>query len=164
MVVVGISTDQTSRVNTDNFIRNTGFDLVLDDPTWRSYAQFGPGNSASRYVIINGLPDSPSHKQWEVLFNDVYFQPRQPEVVRAIIERVKPPPIRPVLSGIRRMEGVAVEFVLTTAAGRNYHVEFSEDLRSWKRVATLTATETRTVYRDASPSPPRQGFYRATSD
>ncbi|MBI2948847.1 MAG: hypothetical protein HYY23_14500 [Verrucomicrobia bacterium] len=168
VVVIGINTDVTSQANTDNFIRNVGFDLVLDDPDWKSYAQFGPGNSASRYVIINGLADSPSHKQWEVLFNQVYFQPRQPEVVRAIIEKVKPPPvaepIRPVLGGVRRIDSGAVEFALSGEVGRRYHVEFSTDLRSWTRVATLTAGAEKTTHRDDRAAAAAQGFYRAVSE
>ncbi|MBM3840689.1 MAG: hypothetical protein FJ398_22550 [Verrucomicrobia bacterium] len=152
VVVIAINTDLTSQSRTDSFIQSVGFDLVLDDPEWRSYAQFGPGNSASRYVIINGLADSPSHKQWEVLFNQVYFQPRQPEVLRAITETVKPPvaaePVRPALGRVRRAESGAVEFALSGEPGRRYHVEFSTDLRSWTRVATLTATAEGTTHRD----------------
>lgn len=165
VVVIGINTDVTSQANTDSFIRNVGFDLVLDDPGWKSYAQFGPGNSASRYVIINGLADSPSHKQWEVLFNQVYFQPRQPEVVRAIIEKVQPPvasePVRPVLGGVRRIEAGAVEFTLSGQAGRTHHIELSIDLRSWTRVATLTPNGEKTIHRDDRPAAQGRGFYRA---
>ncbi|MBI4659686.1 MAG: immunoglobulin domain-containing protein [Verrucomicrobia bacterium] len=252
VVVVGVNTDQTSQSNTDNFIRSVGFDLVLDDPTWKSYAQFGPGNSASRYVIINGLADSSSHKQWEVLFNQVYFQPRQPEIVRAVIESVKPAaptppkiivqpqsqtvtagamvtfsasadgttpisyqwhkggvpiagatsptlalskvslsdageysvvvrnaagseasqvinlkvlePVRAMLSGLRRLENGGAEFVLTGEPGRNYHIEFSSDLISWRRLAQLTATDAKVVYRDNDSTAGPQGFYRAVTE
>jgi hypothetical protein len=202
-------------------------------------------------VIINGLADSPSHKQWEVLFNQVNFQARQPETLRAVIERILPPiaaptitlqpqsqtivaggtvtltvsadgsaplsyqwqkngsaipnatgaslvlpkvtlkeagdysvvvtssgksvasqagtvkvvePVRPVLSGSRRADGGGFEFVLTGETGRNYHIEFSTDLKSWKRVATITPGEQKAVYRNPDPTAALQGFYRAVSE
>lgn len=88
--MLGVNTDETSSDRTDQFIRQVGFQQVLDDLSWTLYAQFGPGNSASRYVIINGVADSPTHKQWEVLVNQVYFDPRKPEILRAFIDKVKP--------------------------------------------------------------------------
>jgi hypothetical protein len=203
-------------------------------------------------VIINGVADSPTHKQWEVLVNQVYFDPRRPEVLRAIIDSVKPQvstapritvqpqsqtvpigaaitlsvaavgtaplsyqwhkagvpipaatssslvfskvapgdagdysvmvsnsagsetsqlstlnvrePIRPALSALRRINGGGAEFVLSGEVGRNYHIEFSTDLKSWTRVATLNAGDPRIVYRDTSAAAAPQGFYRALGD
>jgi hypothetical protein len=98
-VVLGINTDRTSTIRTDQFISLIGFDTVLDDPTGVGYAVFGPGGSASRYVIINGVADSPTHKQWEVLFSAQTFLPGvnegPPPRLIDIIESVKPPSAAP---------------------------------------------------------------------
>lgn len=94
-MVLGINTEQNNPDNTDQFIARVGFNLVLDDPEWSGYAQFGPGGAASRYVIINGVPDSPSHQQWEVLFNDSYFPPEDVTLLRAMIDGVQPTLLSP---------------------------------------------------------------------
>lgn len=89
--VLGINTDQTSSDNTDEFIASVGFEVAADDPDWITYGQFGPGVAASRYVIINGVADSPTHKQWEVLFNETFFQPGEVNLLRALIDKVQAP-------------------------------------------------------------------------
>jgi len=250
--VLGINTDHTSSDNTDEFIGAVGFEVVADDPDWVTYGQFGPGGAASRYVIINGVADSPTHKQWEVLFNETFFQPGEVNLLRALIDKVKAPvpappkiavqprpqdllrgatatltvsatgtsplyyqwyrngapvadatekslrlanvtsadageysvtvsnlfgsetsqavtlkvtePPRPVLSGLWRHGGGGVEFVLSGEVGREYHIEFSTDLRSWRRVATLRATQPISIYRDPDTVTEPRGFFRAVSD
>ena len=226
--------------------------MVLDDQSWVGYMQFGPGGSAARYVLINGVADSPGRKQWQVLFNENYFDFRRPEILRTIIDAVKAPvptapqivvhprsqtaapggtatltvsangtaplsyqwqragvpipgatsaslvlskvslsdageysvvvsnsagsetsqiitlsvaePVRPALGNLRRIDGGGVEFVLTGEPGRNYHVEFSTDLRTWTRLATLTPNDLKIIYRDANATGAAQGFYRAVGD
>ncbi|MBI2948845.1 MAG: immunoglobulin domain-containing protein [Verrucomicrobia bacterium] len=250
--VLGVNTDQTSSDNTDEFIGAVGFEVVADDPDWVTYGQFGPGGAASRYVIINGVADSPTHKQWEVLFNETFFQPGDVSLLRALIDKVKTPvpappkiaaqprpqevlrgatviltvsatgtsplyyqwhrngvpiagateksllltnvsladageysatvsnlfgsetsqsvtlkvtePLRPVLSGLWRHGDGGVEFVMSGEAGREYHIEFSTDLRLWKRVATLRASQATSIYRNPDTVTEPRGFFRAVSD
>ena len=249
---MGINTDQSSSANTDEFINQVGFEVVVDDPGWMAYAQFGPGGAASRYIIINGVADSPSHKQWEVLFNETYFQADEVNLLRALIDQMKAPvltppkitvqpqshaavrgatvelrvsstgtaplnyqwnrngapipgatakslvltnvtsgdaaeysvvvsnfigsetshvgivkvtePLRPFLSGLRRLDSGAAEFAITGEPGRTYHIEFSVDLKSWKQVASLKIDQPKTVYRDAAAALELQGFYRIVGD
>lgn len=250
--VLGINTDQTSSDNTDEFIGAVGFEVVADDPDWVTYGQFGPGGAASRYVIINGVADSPTHKQWEVLFSETFFQPDEANLLRALIDKVQTPvpvppkiavhpqrqdarrgatvtlavsatgpsplffqwhrngapisgatgqslvltnvtsahtgeysvtvsnvfgfeasqaatvkvlePLPPVLSGLWRHGEGGVEFVLSSEAGREYHVEFSTDLRVWKRVGTFRASQAISIYRNPDMITEPQGFFRAVSD
>lgn len=245
---MGVSTDETSRDRTDQFIQQIGFKLVVDDPGWSTYAQFGPGGSAARYVIINGVADSPSHRQWEVLFNENYFDYKHPEILRALIDGVKPPPltapvitvqpqsqtvswgatvtlnlmatgglplsyqwkksgvpilgatnqslvlpkittkeagdyiavvsnsissetsdsvtltvidpVRPTLSGLRRIDDNSVEMMISGEVGRSYRLEFSADFKSWKKLAVLNTRTAQTTVRDATFANSAQGFYR----
>ena len=159
--------DLTNSENTDEFIQRVGFEVALDDPSWSSYSQFGPGGAASRYVIINGVANSPSHKQWEVLFNETYFPPGEVGLLRALIDKVTvktAEPRPPVLRGVRRIEGGAVEFEMEGELGRNYHIEFSADLKSWKRVAVVSGGQQRVIHRDAGAASALVGFYRAVGE
>lgn len=252
VAVLGINTDQTSASRTDEFVDQVGFEVVVDDPEWVAYGEFGPGGAASRYVIINGVADSPTHKQWEVLFNETFFQPDEVTLLRALIDKVKAPvpappkiafqplgqtvsrgttvtltvsasgtaplsfqwyrngapipgatdksivvanitaaeagdysvvvsnrfgsetsqsiavkvidPIRPVLSGVRRLEDGSLEFVLSGEPKRDYHIEFSTDLKSWRRVMTVNLDQPKVTYREPSAAAALQGFIRAASD
>jgi hypothetical protein len=55
-----LSTGATA--NTDRFINQVGFDFALEDPSWLLFSMYGPGSWASRYVIINGVANSPKVK------------------------------------------------------------------------------------------------------
>ncbi|MBI2927847.1 MAG: immunoglobulin domain-containing protein [Verrucomicrobia bacterium] len=249
-MVLALSIEQFNVAATDRFIQKVGFDLVLDDPDRVGYAQFGPGGSASRYVIINGLADSPSHKQWEVLFSAKSFDPARPNVLRMLIESIKPPvmvapeitrqpqsqavpagaavtlsvaatgtaplsyqwhkdgqlipdatasalllasvtaadageysvqvrntagtqfsdtvtltvetppPPPPRISGFQRLPTGVFELTVSGTQGHRYRAEVSADLRSWSRLADLSATAGGVLVRDEDAAQSASRFYR----
>ena len=54
--------------NTDEFIENAGMEHVANDPDPNlAFNQFAISGGVPLFVIINGVSDSPTYQQWEVL-------------------------------------------------------------------------------------------------
>ena len=87
--VIVINIEPEDAASTDEFINNTELKLVVDDPDAVAWDQFNQVNGIPLFVIINGVENSPSHEQWEVLHN----QPSYPGAVifRQIIDSVEAP-------------------------------------------------------------------------
>ncbi|RKX34361.1 MAG: hypothetical protein DRP71_07365 [Verrucomicrobia bacterium] len=67
--VLSVNIENGNPDKTDAFISTTELDLVVDDPeaaVWNLYNQV---NGIPLFVIINGVDNSPSHEQWEVMHN-----------------------------------------------------------------------------------------------
>ncbi|MBM3836005.1 MAG: hypothetical protein FJ403_22625 [Verrucomicrobia bacterium] len=126
-----------------------------------AYDAFGRG-SASLYVIINGVTNSPTHKPWEVLYRANSFSTATP--LRNIINQVKPPGIAvpPKLKAARN--GDAVDLTLTGENGRTYRIEASANLVNWTKVGQVNGSTAGVVYRDAEASTIAQRFYRAVQE
>jgi hypothetical protein len=92
VTVIAVNVEPSSPASTDRFIQTVGFELVANDYAGVAYTPFGRG-SASLYVIINGVANSPTHKQWELLYRANSFSTAAS--LRTIIDRVKPAGVAP---------------------------------------------------------------------
>lgn len=91
--VIAVNIENENGALTDSFITEIGQDLVLDDPSAVAWNRFNQTNGIPLFVVINGVADSPSHQQWEVLHN----APSYPgaTVLRDLIDTVQPNPTTP---------------------------------------------------------------------
>ena len=67
MTLIGVNIDTSNPTKTDEFVQNAGMELVGNDVNRAAWAQFGD-RSIPRFVVINGVKNSTSHKQWEVVY------------------------------------------------------------------------------------------------
>ena len=98
-VGLNVQSDSTSRniQGTNAFIAAYGLDPVLQDTT-RSFARrFLAFDAQPIFAIINGVADSPSHAQWEILYIETsYGSSSAPiEAMRSAIESVLAPVVEP---------------------------------------------------------------------
>ncbi|MBI4660423.1 MAG: immunoglobulin domain-containing protein [Verrucomicrobia bacterium] len=98
IVHIGINLQPNQDAQTENFIRQAGFKIVADDFD-RTVASRFQSSGQPIFVVINGVANSPSHKQWELLVNqNGYGTTQHPiESFRAAIDQVQlpaaPPPM-----------------------------------------------------------------------
>ena len=148
MVIVGLEKDDSgiSSGGTLFFAERTGIELVLDDSDHIALHQFfspnrGEGTNNSDFVVINGVANSPSHKQWEI----VHTRSLRPSIrdFRTAIDSIEAgaaplaPAEPPVLSS-PRWEGGQFSFDVQGTSGRAGVVEFSEDGIAWKVLDELS--------------------------
>ncbi|MEW6158077.1 MAG: immunoglobulin domain-containing protein [Verrucomicrobiota bacterium] len=83
----------TDRTRTDQFIRTFNIELVAND-TSRVLARRFQSSGQPIFAIINGVANSPSHRQWELLLNqNGYGSVDHPiELFRSLIDSVKAAP------------------------------------------------------------------------
>lgn len=71
--VLPVNIEGDSPYNTGVFMQTAGIELALDDTASRSvYAHYSTGG-IPLFVIINGVPGSPSHEQWEVMYHQAGY-------------------------------------------------------------------------------------------
>ncbi|HIG27888.1 MAG TPA: hypothetical protein EYQ50_08855 [Verrucomicrobiales bacterium] len=66
IVHIAVNLQKGQDFQTENFIRRAGYKWVLED-TNRTLARMFGGSGQPIFAIINGVADSPSHSQWELL-------------------------------------------------------------------------------------------------
>ncbi|MDO8541658.1 MAG: redoxin domain-containing protein [Opitutaceae bacterium] len=70
--VIGVNIESANPSLTDQFVRQVGANLAVDDLQLQAYGQFLVGqNAIPRFVIINGTAGSTTHRQWEVVLNTI---------------------------------------------------------------------------------------------
>jgi uncharacterized protein YjdB len=96
IVHIGINLQAGQDAQTDNFIRQAGFKIVANDVN-RALASRFQSSGQPIFVVINGVANSPSHKQWEILVNqNGYGTTQHPiEAFRAAINQVRAPAALP---------------------------------------------------------------------
>lgn len=154
MVVLGLEKDDGGIRNggTLAFADRTGLEIVVDDSAHDALHQFfspnrGEGTNNSDFVILNGVPNSPSHDLWEV----VYTRSRTLSVseIRGAIDSIEageavpelPPAEPPVLSDAAA-DGAMFSFSVSGTAGYRGVVEFSVDGSEWQMLRELDFGDT----------------------
>lgn len=103
--VIAVNIEAGNPDLTDDFIAQTELDLVVDDPDAVAWSLFNQVNGIPLFVVINGVKNSPSHEQWEVLHN----APSYPgsDFFKEIINSIEPAPVSidPVESAVDIGEG-----------------------------------------------------------
>ena len=98
VVHIGINLQAGQDAQTDNFIRQAGFKTVANDVN-RALASRFQSSGQPLFVIINGVANSPSHRQWQLLVNQNGYGTTQHPIAsfRAAIDQVQaaaqPPPV-----------------------------------------------------------------------
>ena len=92
VVQIGINLQANQDAQTDNFIRQAGYKTVANDVN-RALASRFQSSGQPIFVIINGVANSPSHKQWELLVNQNGYGTTQHPIgsFRTAIDQVKAP-------------------------------------------------------------------------
>ncbi len=88
VTVLGVSIESSAPDLTTEFISDTGMTLVADDHSKTAYNQFSIDGLIPLFVIINGVENSASHQQWEVLYREAGFAGA--DALRAVINQVQP--------------------------------------------------------------------------
>jgi thiol-disulfide isomerase/thioredoxin len=92
VTVITINREAANPELTDQFIENAGLELVADDFEGIAYNQFGDGYMPF-FVVINGVANSPTHQQWEVLHAESEYNDAGFSFYRALIDSVQAPEI-----------------------------------------------------------------------
>lgn len=71
--VIAVNIEPQNAALTNSFIENAGLGLVLDDSASRSVYNHYSTGGIPLFVIINGVADSPSHDQWEILHHQAGY-------------------------------------------------------------------------------------------
>ena len=101
--------------------------------------QFQPSSQRPVFLAINGLADSPSHQQWELLVNDGRYGDTEfsAEIRNYLtaMNSVQPPPSR---LETTHHDGSTFGFHLTSLPGAWLQVEGSQNLLDWIFIRSLT--------------------------
>jgi hypothetical protein len=121
------------------------------------------GDPRPVFVAINGVANSPSHAQWQVLFVEYYdggggidFSARI-AAWRALIDSVRAPAPRlmnPLVSN------GTFQFTLPGQRGRTNRVEFTKDFLNWTPITNVFGTNAPVVIRDTNSFQDDRRFYR----
>lgn len=156
------------QAQTDNFINQQGFGIVVNDYEGNviNPVRFMFQSSGQPiFVVINGVTNSPSHQPWQLLVNYLgYGQTDFNQTLanfRAVIDTVQAPVPPPQLSA-PRSAGADFEFNLLTQPNRSYRVQVSGDLLNWTTLRTVMGSTNAIVFRDTN-APPGNRFYRAVT-
>lgn len=98
VVHVAVNLQPNQETQTQNFIDRAGFGLVAEDFTRALANRFQSGGQPI-FAIINGVADSPGHRQWELLLHqNGYGSATSPlDRFRAAIDAVQTPVLEPVV-------------------------------------------------------------------
>ena len=93
--LIGINIEHDNPSRTKQFIKDAGMEDVADDFSRVAWRQFNKSNGIPLFVIINGAANSPSHDQWEVLYNSAGYPgaSRFRNIINTVKAGLKPPTI-----------------------------------------------------------------------
>jgi thiol-disulfide isomerase/thioredoxin len=169
--VLHIAVNQEPRSNyrtaTDNFVRQQGFEHVVNDynstSTNRVRFSFQNGGQPT-FAVINGVTNSPSHKPWELLVNHLgYGQTDFSQLIiswRALIDQVQPAPA-PLLLSVPALQGdEGFGFQINVPVGQTARIESTMDLHGWETLGTIPGSPNQVTFRDTN-APSIRRYYRA---
>lgn len=162
------------QAQTDSFLRATNVTRCGNDYVGNvKYGVrnlFAPPNSTNSdprplFLAINGLSNSPSHQQWQVLISDfsngggAFDFTADVNRWRRILDTVQAPP--PVLTNAP-FSGSESEFAFTFPGqrGRTNVVESSTDLTTWSVVTNVFGTNAPITVRETNVLNDERKFYR----
>lgn len=157
------------QTQTENFIAQHRFDPVCNDyvrtnntTTRDGFVRllFQPSSERPVILVINGVSNSPTHAQWQLLVNSGGYGTndfsRQITEWRAAIDSVRAPPPRiapPVVATGN------FHFTVQGQRGQTNRIDISADLQSWSTITNLFGTNAAIHIRDPIV-PAERRFYR----
>jgi thiol-disulfide isomerase/thioredoxin len=114
VTVIGVSIESNAPSLTTEFISDAGITLVADDHSGTAYNQFSLGG-IPLFIIINGVGNSSSHQQWEVLYRQAGFAGA--EALRTVINQVQPAAVTDTTAPVITLNGSSA---ITVNVGESY--------------------------------------------
>jgi len=166
VVHVGVNLQPGAERQTQTFVDRAGLELVLEDFDRRVASKFASSGQPI-FAIINGVANSPSHRQWELVYSQLgYGQTQFPiEAFRSAIDAIQKPVAvagPATLSEVRLAANGDVMFTLQGTVGGTYHIESSTDLQRWEIRYSVTLESGAASITDQD-APPERRFYRAVA-
>lgn len=162
VVHVGVNLQSGQEAQTQNFVDQAGFDVVLQDYSRAVANRFVVGGQPI-FGIVNCVTNSPSHAPYEVLYvQNGYGQSTFPvEAFRAAIDAVQAPP-EPLVLSAPLPTAVPGTFNLTaeTTPGRSGRWESSTNLLHWETVRSFTSTNETTSLTVTNHGEPSGRYFR----
>jgi len=137
------------------FAERTGLELVVGDPDQVALSQFfspsRANGSDSDFVVLNGVANSPSHEQWEIVYKRS-FRPSISQLREAIdsveaaqlpvpVPEPEPEPAEPPVLSDPAIEGGSFRFLVQGTPGHTGVVEYSLDGLNWVVLEELNFTD-----------------------
>ena len=69
--LIGVNLESELPDATDQFVMDAGLDYVVDDFEQEIWDRFTEALSIPLFIVINGVPNSPSNRQWEVVHKQI---------------------------------------------------------------------------------------------
>ena len=172
VVVLGLEKSPTgaSSGGTKVFADRTGLELVVDDSDHEVIAQFFPSDrylaGGSDFVALNGVPDSPSHKLWEIIYlRTHYSEPFRNAVssMRRVINAVEAPTLasRELKLLNPRLKYERFQFEVEGPPDQAIKIQYSIDGVQWTELQEITLGETPFSVVDNQFPLKTHRFYRA---
>lgn len=158
--VIAIEMDTSSYFGTYRFVVESDLSLAAVDESLSAALQFFNGLAQPWVVVINGVENSPTHRQWEVIHSHSGI-PTTP-TLRGLVNSVEIELVPGEISNLRWTPS-ATRFVVHGAPGRRYRVEVSNDLRQWSLIATIIATESGVSVLDRRSAGQTRRYYRTVA-
>ncbi|MCS1412209.1 MAG: Thiol-disulfide oxidoreductase ResA [Verrucomicrobia subdivision 3 bacterium] len=176
VVLVGLEKDDSGMRSGETlfFAERTGLELVVDDSDHVALNQFfsprrGEGTNNSDFVVLNGVPNSPSHQLWEIVYTRS-FRPSVSELREAIdsiqapVAAPEPEPAVPaVLSHPKYVDG-RFQFRVEGTLNQSATVEVSTDTVQWNRLKEIVFGDTATIVIDENSFAEDLRFYRVVTN
>ena len=163
VVHIGVNLQAGADASTDAFIQNAGFHLVADDTTAAARNLFHTSGFPV-FVIINGVKNSPSHQQWQVLYSEnAYHSSADTIAFRQTIDAVQKPIAPASIGSLARQTGGAFEMRITGDVGQAYDIEYSADLKTWTFGEKIVVQAGGVLWSDSTSPGATARFYRVIS-
>lgn len=89
VTVVSVNIESENPASTDIFINQVGPELVVDDFDAIAWNNYNITSGMPLFVVINGVANSPSHAQWEILHNQAGYPGS--EFLQDLINQIQAP-------------------------------------------------------------------------
>ncbi len=162
VVHLAVNLQSGQEAQTQNFINRAGFDLVGEDFSRALAGRFQSGGQPI-FAIINGVADSPSHRQWELLLHQNGYGTTTSPILsfRAAIDAVKAAQVVPPRLAIATpSDQDGIELRVESSSRRLHQLEVSTDLAAWELATEFTPTADVTLVLLPKNSAEAGWFYR----
>lgn len=163
VVHLAVNLQSGQETQTQNFINRAGFDLVAEDFSRALAGRFQSGGQPI-FAIINGVADSPSHRQWELLLHQNGYGTTASPIARfrAAIDAVKAAEVAPPrLAIVPQSDPDGIELRVESSSRRLHRLEVSRDLAAWELAIEFTPTADATLILLPRSTAEAGWFYRA---
>ena len=86
--LIGVNLDPEEPSLTDVFIQDIGLEFVADDFDRVLWDAFTEATTIPLFAVINGVPRSPSHRQWELVHRQLGLS--EPAAFMAVLDTIEP--------------------------------------------------------------------------